>query len=628
MAAVLLTLFSCVKEGYDFKNGVDGTVDIQGNISLPLGNTEMMPIGDFLELDTSSSVLGTDNNGNYIMTVDGDPVRETVEIPRISLGNPLENGGFEVRLDVRGLIGDFQGTVPDETFTVNADPESTEIIVREDITDITDIVRDISKVYFDAPVDLVISLKDGTQYLENGQISVDQGFSISFPDFVTIEKISGDYDVVNGSTLVFNGLSINAGSSETFSFRMSSIDFGAISAPGQGMVGNELIINDNILLEGLKIRINPSTFSQTVADIPENLMLDISMDTPVEDIGVKAVSAVIDPDVRIDAREINIGELPEFLSGPDVLLDLYNPVIRFDINAMADDTPDENFPEFALSAALDAFKDGSSTMESPVIIDISGENAIRKGCNHIYVSRRPVEIPDDGIGLYMEYWHNVVEEDLGNIVRTIPDYVRIDDMNVTVPHAGNETDGYVESDYVTVIFPDGDSPLVYSFDMDYSLDVPLAFGSEVRISYSTDFNGWNSTFNSDSPDKTSDFTVDLREATVIFDFVNSIPLNLDVTADAIDLDGNIMDDISVELNGTVQAGNIGNETSTALEIDIQATQESLKRFDGLRLNISALAAGDESLQGEPLNKNQGIRLDNIKVNIDGGVQLNLKEKEK
>ena len=81
-----------------------------------------------------------------------------------------------------------------------------------------------------------------------------------------------------------------------------------------------------------------------------------------------------------------------------------------------------------------------------------------------------------------------------------------------------------------------------------------------------------------------------------------------------------MDDINVSLEGTLAAGNTGSETSTPIIITIRATQEALDRFDGLRLNIEA-TSGD--MEGVTLNKNQGIRLENISANIQGGVQLEI-----
>ena len=178
---------------------------------------------------------------------------------------------------------------------------------------------------------------------------------------------------------------------------------------------------------------------------------------------------------------------------------------------------------------------------------------------------------------------------------------------------------------IDVVFPEDGSDLSYDIDFSYGLEVPLAFGPDLNIGYSTDFNDWNDTFNSES--SSSDYTLDFREITIRFDFVNTIPLTLGVTADAIDVDGATMSDISVELSGSIAAGNIGAETSTPLTVRLTASQDALERFDGLRLNISATAAENADLQGITLNKAQGIRLENISASLDGGVQFDPFQKE-
>ena len=103
---ILLWTCSCVKEGYDFRNGVDGTVDIQGSISLPIGNTELMPIGDFLDLDTESSMLGTDADGNYILSVEGEAANYSVSIPQINItpDDLITDGGFRANIDIASRI--------------------------------------------------------------------------------------------------------------------------------------------------------------------------------------------------------------------------------------------------------------------------------------------------------------------------------------------------------------------------------------------------------------------------------------------------------------------------------------------------------------------------------------------
>ena len=86
------------------------------------------------------------------------------------------------------------------------------------------------------------------------------------------------------------------------------------------------------------------------------------------------------------------------------------------------------------------------------------------------------------------------------------------------------------------------------------------------------------------------------------------------------MDGEIIDDIKVTLEGSLDAGNIGAETSSDVTVKILATPEALERFDGLRLNMEATSGGTV---GVPLNENQGVKLEKITASIQGGIQMDL-----
>lgn len=632
VAVSMLVLFtcSCVNDEYDLDN-IDSTVDIQGTINLPLGSTEFIPIGDFFGLDPEdgqTSVLSTDANGNYSISVDGDQIAGSVEIPAIviSTEDPVQDGGFRAFLDVRSELESMvPGISPDDPIlsgmeieSVSTEPAATDIVINEDISDVTDIVKAIRYLSLDAPVELVFSLKNGNgSSLKSGSVTIKGGFSIVFPDFIVLEKRYGDFEIY-GNRLVFPD-DVTVGTEPlSLGFAISAIDFN--EAEGQGLVGNTIRVSDEIELSSMDISLDPTEFGDVFGDLPETVSIDI--DINVTEMKVNGIEAVIEPETVIEDQTFEIGELPDFLSGDNVNLDLYNPVLNLDITARQDETPDENFPAFVLNAGLESYKNGNSVPGFPVTL---GEGLdIRKGTNHFVISRIPVDISGEDPSLYLEYWDNVVVDSLGYLIKAIPDYIQIKDIDITVRHTGNAPDGYADSDYTAVVFPEDGSPLVYDINMSYALNIPLAFGPDLDIACSTEFDGWNSTFSGDGD---SDYTLDLTEAEIRFDFVNTIPLTLDVTADAIGLDGNVLSDIGVELSGNIAAGNIGNGTSTPLSITIKATRQALDRFDGLRLNIKAASAENPELQGVALNEKQGIKLERISASIQGGVQFDLKGKE-
>ena len=633
-----LSVCSCVNEEYDLSKNIDGTMDIQGSISLPVGSTEFMPIGDFLELDQDdqgSSILTTDENGDYRLSVKSDsPIvpDQPVSIPGIDInakdllpgGTDGEGGGFKFvdvdlstvgkyiqDLDPDNITNEIVNKLNQDLGPLSKEVKSTPISVDETFSeDVKKTVKDISYIRLDAPVRLAISLQGDNFTTGKVKLSgpeTDNGrFTISFPEFVVLTDGSDNVTIEeDGHTLSFKDLEVDAGFPAEFTFSLAAIDMSKLKA-GQGFADGRLYIEDEIeLSSGIRLWIDPRDFVVGGAiSVPESISVDL--DLAVEAVTVKSVIAALDlSGFDMEPTDISVGELPEFLSGSNVTLDLYNPVIRLDVLADESNTPDISFPKFTLSASLDAFdKDGQSTMDSPISLD---GITIGKGMNHVIISRLPVDRIDP-VPQGEHYDYREISN-LSDIIKVIPDHITI--SGITVETA---------EEYTEVVFPQDGSGLTYDVSVEYSLDVPLAFGKDLNISYSTDFDGWNENF-SDTSD--SDYKLNLKEASIRFDFVSSIPLELDLSADAIDLDGNVMDDIEVALDGRLAAGNIGTETSTAIKITIKATQEALDRFDGLRLNIRA-ASGN--MEGVTLNKNQGIRLDNISANIQGGVQFDFNSK--
>lgn len=122
--------------------------------------------------------------------------------------------------------------------------------------------------------------------------------------------------------------------------------------------------------------------------------------------------------------------------------------------------------------------------------------------------------------------------------------------------------------------------------------------------------------------------ISLREASIKMTFVSTLPIDMEVTASPIDVNGKVLEleGLDVTLTAadgsvaTVAAGALGQETSSPMVINIVADQESLKQLDGFRLNIIGSCKNGE-LAGKPLNSNQYVKINDISVRINGGVEL-------
>lgn len=638
LAAIsVMSAVSCVNEEYDLNKDIDTTISINGDISAPLGSTEAIMIGDFLAIDEENSVLVADpQTGDYSLHVEAEePISQKINIDRVNL-NPDElimDGGFSVKVDVKSLVNGAydEGILNEDTDVSNVRiedavllsvPETTEININEDVSGMTTTVKALGTVYLDTPIELNISMA-------SGKVTVKSGMTLNFPEYVRLE-LSGVYDfcsIQNGHTLKFDrdvevgteGLVLNMNMTEIYLDRLHEAE------PGQGLVNDRIVVNQDITVSGLVIDAYARDFGKTYGDMPDELGLDITMN--VTGMDIKGGTAVIEPDITVDDQTIPVGEMPEFLTGEDIVLDIYNPYIVLDVTNTSP-------VQILFTAKLDGVNaEGASLLDmGPIIVgshdsDDPAAILLEQGTSRMYLSARSMDVSGEPGA------KNVVIDRLADIVKTIPYEIRLTEVTADVPLAGNATDGYKESDYIEFTFPDdGTSGLEYDFSVDYSVDVPLAFGENLKLTYPYDITGLNDTLNPDSSEEGTDdngMTIRLEQAQIKMTFVNAIPLNMEVTASPIDVDGKVISDpsLSVELKAAdgsqakVAAGAIGSESLCPIVINVTADAESLKKLDGFRLNITGTS--DVSYINVPLNSGQYVRITDMSVRINGGVDMQL-----
>lgn len=620
---VSLCVASCVNEAYDLSKGIDTTVDINADISVPLGSTQKILIGDLLEIDQENSMIKADENGDYVISMDGSIDPQKIKIPDINLdniniGNNDNDGGFRVNMDVP--IDELVQELPSGDVSVPEDFKFDDIAVDgEASTDINisqpvDYVTDIESVDLDATLSVSLSLARSGGAGSGGVITIEKGFSLNFPDYISIESPEDtrfSLDPTDNSIVTVSDVTLETGRPLGLGIGITGIDFTGMP-DGQGFVDGKISINDKIVMSGLSVSAMARSFGATVDELPESLSMDIDLGMTVN--SVKSATLTLDPQVTVADQTIEVtGERPEFLDGANVNIDLYNPVITLTVS---NDSP--------LSASLSATITANTDGKDPVSVRLGNadnpdaEDAIvlSGGVTPIYISRKAYT-PDDIVSGTNPYI-SVVNDEIGSLVSALPDEIVISDIKVQAIQ-----------DMVTVDLAGTDG---YEFAMDYSIYSPMAFGEDLLIEYPYDIKGLNDTFNSSS-DKTGsgDDGVEIRftEATVSLTFVNEIPFRLGVTALPIDTDGNVIESgIEISLTDpatgadvSVAPGSINNPGSTSALITVHADMETVRKLDGFRLDLKGSC--DSGFAGQAINKDQGIQLKDISVSIVGGISTEL-----
>ena len=95
-----------------------------------------------------------------------------------------------------------------------------------------------------------------------------------------------------------------------------------------------------------------------------------------------------------------------------------------------------------------------------------------------------------------------------------------------------------------------------------------------------------------------------------------------LTIGVIDADGNVLSGVTATVEGNIAAGTPEQKTESELKITLKSSDtEALHRLDGLKYRVSAKTTA--AVAGTTLNENQTLKLDDIRIQIKGGVTLDM-----
>lgn len=570
MLSAAVPVTSCLNEDYDLTKDIDTNISIDGDISAPLGNSEFIRVDDFLNLgNDDKDVLKADASGNYYLSVTGRGTSSDVELPVFSFSDELvTDGGYTATIQKSELPLPSSGTVPDTPYTKHFNVSSTPMTVNEDVPHE---IRAVKDAEVSGVVNISLTVTTGKATLSD--------LIIDFPEYLEFADVkdAGLNFNPDGNLLTIKSPQIST-VAKNYYLNVVGIDFDKIPS-GQGFLPSQhkIVLNDEIKLSAFDVNAVLSDLGTTVEAIPNEIVADI--DISISSLIVKTALVKVDPDIAIDPFISNVGELPDFLSGDDVVLDLYNPVLKLNI---------DNRTPLKLNLNADVMSYKGADHRTAHVGNANGGEAIAltpSGMNRLYVSRTGEGVPTG--------FSSVVVPNFSSLFSIVPDRVGMENIDV---EAADE--------FVTLT-----SGCRYNVVYDFELAAALAFGKDVKIVYSTDFTGWNETFN---PNDES-FALEVRDADVKFDFVNMIPMAISLDAAAIDVDGNVIPGIKVTLKGNIPAGSVEKPSTSALTLNLEGGAEQMRKLDGLRLNLTGSDPG--TMSGVCLNKNQGVQFKNMKIRL-------------
>lgn len=582
----LLTLGTgCTDNDFDLSK-IDTTIGIGGDgLTLPTNSTENIMLDDFLELNNSDLVSIADN-GDYMFHKEGDDCTPAhPNIDKVVVTSQGINNNFKVAVVVPPsalLSGRKLSKRAKKIDLIKAGGKVAEF---EYVGNAPKEIEELTSAGVAAPVTIRVNLSnDLKSFVPKFKELTLQIPSYMHLDITSCSPNSYSYDPKTGKITLKD---VNTASDIVIKGEVTTLDFKATPT-----TNNKLTFVANKKNEGkvnmkgeIETSISFDEINANVTSIPSDLHLSAVMS--MDDITITSAKGKFNPDIDLgNLGNIEINDVPDFLTGDEVNVNLHNPVIELKIGS---DIAVTGKVSGTIVATFDNGKPNCS-VDIPKMTIKPNANTRICICKHKE-------------GVDATNYDEVVEvPNLSDIFATIPKTIKF--------NADASADATQEAEVKL-----GHQ---YTITPKYNITAPLAFDAGANISYTDSFDGWNE----DIED------CEFAEGTYIeltADIENKLPAYLDVNADAIDVDGNKMsqDLIEVKVSNSIAASTDGVQAKTTpITITLREKKSGmLKKVDGLKYNIKLAAGeGNDAIVGKTINAyHHTITAKNIKVKLVGKI---------
>jgi len=570
-AALLLTSLgittSCIDSSYDLNKDIDMTISAGGeHLAIPVGYTEKITLDKIIELDEGDDLQIVDGEYHLLKKNNIDETNTSVGtvtvaeseniIDAITLLNSVSTPGANIVIPKKQSEG-----------KINAEARGVDKAVIE-----------IGSLAADMPTTLTLKFELG------GGISIERvdikTMTITFPDFIQFENENG----LNGQTLTMTDVQIKPSEFKK-ELKINKYVFGNTYGEGNRVEEEN---GDRILkIENQKITIE---MQGIYANNPQGSgSLSITPTVTLSEMAVSEVYGTIQPDIDVKPTEVELNNLPDFLQDDEIRLDITNPVFSFNANNPLN-------TDVEMDGVLTGYKDGKVTKTVKIGSGNGGASITLKPSGD---KQQTISIVRDEQTVVEANATKVVVPNLNDIIETIPDRINVE-LKPAV-----KTEQY----YTVNLGQD------YTLNSAYDIDIPLSFGSNLKIVYEETLDN----FDLDLED------VDIEKAVLSINAVNTIPLAMEIkneNVSALDANGNVIKDIDVTVEGTITESKDGKtEVSSTLNVNLNETAEgAISKLDGLKLKITAVPGQATDVQ---LLSTQWMQLKDMKLKIPNGIKVDL-----
>ncbi|MBV3844936.1 hypothetical protein KSY44_09980 [Bacteroides eggerthii] len=572
--ALLLTSLgvttSCIDNSYDLNKDIDMTVNVGGeHLAIPVGYTEQITLDKIIELDEGDDLQLV--NGEYHL-LKSDKIDETNTSVKMVTVNASSNPINSIK-----VINDRTYPQPEDVTVEDIESEGS---VNTEAHGIDEAVIEIGSLTANTPAKLTLSFEiNKTNSISYSDVTIDK-MTITFPDFIKFEEGQSG---LNGQVLTISNETLSS-STYTIDLYISKYVFG--EKYGDGNKVKEENGDRIIKIENQKITVKTDV---TVHQAQGTGSLSITPTAILAAMTVSEVNGTIKPDMDVKPTEVELTNLPDFLQDEEVKLDITNPVFSFKANNPLNE-------EIEMDGIMTGYKNGKVTKTVKIGSGNGGVPIKLKPSGNkqqtISIVRNEKTVVETGAT-------KVIVPNLNDIIETIPDRISVE-LKPAV-----KTD-----DYYTVNLGQD-----YVLNSEYNIDIPLSFGSGLKIVYEETIDD----FDLDLED------VDIKKAIISITADNTIPLKMEIkneNVSALDVNGNKITDINVTVEGTITESKDGKSIATSqLNINLVSTKEgAISKLDGLFFKVTAVPGQATDVQ---LLSSQWMQLKDMKLKIPNGIKVDL-----
>lgn len=583
LAAGFLAVGSgCTDSDFDLSN-IDQTIGIGGDgLQLPTNSTENIVLDDLLDLN-NSDFISIAENGDYMFSKQSDDVKPShPSIDEVLVKEAKVNNNFKIEIPESSLMQTRRKSAGHTKLskTASVEGEASEFKYRGNVPfEIRELISAKTASDINIDVNVTAELKK--------VIPTFKTMTVTIPSYLklNIGKCSPsqpEYDAEKG-IITFRNISSSA--KINIKANISSLDFSTppstvVFTPG--VLGADGSIDfDGAVLLGI-------TFDEVNKEGNSLQNLYMSAKMTMGAIRVTEATGKFKPNLDLeDLGNVNINNVPDFLTDYDVTVNLYNPVIELTA------TSDIDVAGVATATLIAEDKRGNEMAK----VEIRGLNIKPNGTTRLCICKHKEGIDET------KYDQVKVVSNLSDIVKKIPHRINC--------KAEVDADTYRKG---TVKLGKK-----YTIDADVYMKAPLAFDEGAQIVYTDTIDGWN-----EDIDKFSFAEGAYIEMTT--EVENKMPAYLNVSAFAIDVNGKEIpqSSIRVDVSNSVKASEDGEKAVvTPVTIKLRENEKgALKTVDGIVFRITA-AAGDKDAQtivGKTINAyKHTLTARNIKVRLVGKI---------